>query len=293
MMSDTASTALPEQSPLALVCGGGTLPFAVAKALIRRRRIVLFPIHGWADPGGVAEYRHHWVKFGQFGLFCRTARAEGCRDVTFIGSVIRPSPWQLRPDLKTLRLLPRIMRCFRGGDDHLLSGIASIFEEHGFRVVGVRDLAPQILMPEGLLTRRRPSNRDYADIQKGLSLLKAISAFDVGQATVVHAERVLAVEGAEGTDRMLERIALLRRSGHIKAGNRQGVLVKAAKDGQDLRLDLPSIGPQTVDAAARAGLAGIAVGADKTVLADPCALQRAADAHGLFVLGVGSTMLPQ
>jgi DUF1009 family protein len=263
------------------------LPFAIADAVIKRgRQIVLFAIRGWADAKRVTGYRHHWASVGQFGTFCRVARREGCRDVVFIGAMVRPTIWQIRPDFKTLRLLPRVFGIYRGGDDHLLKGVAAIFEEHGFHLIGAHAVAPEILMPEGALGRERPSERDQADIAKGLALLNASSPFDVGQAVIVADARVLAIEAAEGTDCMLARIAELRRSGRIAVATGRGVLVKAAKRDQDRRLDLPSIGPQTIEGAARAGLAGIAVVAGSTIVAEPQLIGTTADRARLFVLGV-------
>src|SRR5262249_39872602 len=192
-MSQSAA-ASASNDPIAIVCGAGSLPFAVAEAVIKRGRpVVLFPIRGWADPNRVTAYRHHWGDLGQFGFFCRVARSEGCREVVFIGTIRRPALWRIKPDFITLRLLARVWRQYRGGDDFLLSGIGQIFQEHGFRVVGIPEVAPEILMPEGPLGRHRPSGRDEADIEKGLSLLAALSPFDVGQASVVAGQRVLGV----------------------------------------------------------------------------------------------------
>jgi DUF1009 family protein len=145
-------------------------------------------------------------------------------------------------------------------------------------------------MPEGPLGRERPKARDHADIATALALLDATSPFDVGQAVVVADARVLAIEAAEGTDRMLARIAELRQGGRITAATGHGVLVKAAKRGQDRRVDLPSIGPRTVEGAARAGLAGIAVVAGSTVIAEPGLTGAAADRERLFVIGVRDGM---
>jgi UDP-2,3-diacylglucosamine hydrolase len=285
-MSDAGPAHGTDDGPLAVICGGGTLPFAVADAVGKRgRRVVLFAIRGWADPQRVAAYPHHWASFGQFGWFCRAAQREGCRDVVLIGSVVRPAIWKIRPDFKTLRLLPRIVGLLRGGDNRLLKGVAVIFEEHGFRLVGAHEIAPDILMPEGLLGRERPTAGDQADIATALALLEATSPFDVGQAVVVADTRVLAIEAAEGTDRMLARIAELRQGGRI-ADARRGVLVKAAKRGQDRRVDLPSIGPRTVEGAARAGLAGIAVVSGSTIIAEAGLTGAAADRERLFVIGV-------
>jgi len=284
-MTEAVPAKPADDGALAIICGGGTLPFAVADAVTKYgRRVVLFAIRGWADPKRVVDYPHYWAALGQFGAFCRLARREGCQDVVLIGSMMRPAIWQIRPDLKTLRLLPRIFGMFRGGDDYLLKGVAAIFEEHGFRLLGAHAVAPEILMPEGALGRERPTERDNADIAKGLAFLTAASPFDVGQAVVVADARVLAIEAAEGTDSMLERIAQLRQTGRIASG--RGVLVKAAKRNQDRRLDLPSIGPQTVEGAARAGLAGIAVVAGSTVVAEPAQIGAVADRAGLFVLGL-------
>jgi UDP-2,3-diacylglucosamine hydrolase len=286
-MSDAAVDPMAESGPLAIICGAGSLPFAVADAVRKRgRSAVFFAIRGWADPQRILDYPHHWVALGQFDRFTRIARREGCRDVVLIGSLVRPAIWRLRPDLKTLRLLPRILRLFRGGDDHLLSGVAAILEEHGFRLIGAHEVAPEILMPEGALGRQRPNDRDQADIAKGFALLAATSPFDIGQGVVVADGHVLTVEAAEGTDLMLARIVDLRRNGRIAAASGRGVLVKAAKRGQDRRVDLPSIGPRTVEGAARAGLAGIAVAAGSTVVAEPELIATAADRERLFVVGM-------
>jgi len=287
VVAESHAVAMPQEGPLAIICGGGSLPFVVADTVIASgRRVVLFGIRGCADPQRIAAYRHYWAGLGQFGLFCRLARRDGCRDVVFIGSVPRPAPWQLRPDIGTLRLLPRIFRIFAGGDDHLLTGVARIFEEHGFRLIGAHEVAPHILMPLGVLGQRQPGEGDKGDIAKGLGLLRAMSPFDVGQGAVVADGRVLAVEAAEGTDRMLASLADLRAGSRIAAALRRGVLIKAAKLGQDRRVDLPSVGPQTIEGAARAMLAGIAVVAGSAVIAEPERVVAAADREELFVIGV-------
>jgi DUF1009 family protein len=279
------SGAPPEATPLAIVCGGGSLPFAVAEAARRQGRgVVLFALRGWADPDRVATYPHHWVRIGQLGRFCRTARREGCRDVVFIGSIVRPSLWQIWPDLTAMRVMPRAIAMFRGGDDHLMSGVVKVFEELGFRPIGAHEIAPEILVPEGAAGRFQPSAGNLADIALGLDLLHAIGRFDVGQATVVAGGHVLAVEAAEGTDEMLAEVAELRRKGRIRSSG--GVLVKAPKPGQDRRVDLPSIGPKTIAGAARAGLAGIAVIAGEAIIAEPALVTQAADRERMFIVGM-------
>jgi DUF1009 family protein len=276
-----------EQSPLAMICGGGSLPLAVADYVTSRGRpVVLFPLHGAAEGTAVERYPHHWVYIGQIGKFLRLARAAGCRDLVFIGALVRPSIWQVRPDLVGLSFLMRVLAGFRGGDNHLLSTMGKIVEQEGFRLLGAHEVAPEILVPEGVFGRAQPSERDRADIALGLEFLHATSPFDVGQAVVVAGRHVLAVEAAEGTDQLLARIAELRVNGRVRAASGTGVLVKAPKRDQDLRFDMPSIGPRTVEEAARAGLAGIAVVAGSTIVAEPGQLVAAADRANIFVVGV-------
>lgn len=275
-----------QEAPLALICGGGSLPLAVADYVAAHgRKVLLFPLHGAAKSADFERRPHQWLYFGQGGKFVRIARAAGCRDVVFIGSLVRPAFWQIRPDFKVLLLMRRIAAAFRGGDDHLLSGIARLLEAEGFRLLGAHEVAPEILVPEGALGRTQPTERDRADIALGFDYLRSTGGFDVGQAAVVAGKHVLAVEAAEGTDDMLARVAQMRANGRVRAPAGSGVLVKAPKHSQDQRFDLPSIGPQTVDGVARAGLAGIAVVAGSTIIAEPERLIAAADRANIFVIG--------
>lgn len=274
------------QSPLALICGGGSLPLAVADYVAARGRpVLLFPLQGIARPEDYANRPHTWIRIAMFGAFARAARAAGCHELVMIGSLVRPSFWQLRFDLTTLMLLPRIAAAFHGGDDHILSSGVKLIEEQGFRVLGAHEVAPEILVPEGPLSRAQPSERDRADIELGLDYLRATGRFDVGQAVVVSGKHVQAVEAAEGTDGMLNRIAELRASGRVRTPAGSGVLVKAPKLGQDLRFDMPSIGPRTVEGVVHAGLAGIAVVAGSTVVAESEQLIAAADRANIFEIG--------
>lgn len=277
--------------PVAIICGGGTFPFTVADALIRNgRQVVLFALRDWADPERVKNYPHHWAHVVQLGRFLRLARREGCRDVIFIGTLVRPSLRQLiNFDLATLRVIPRAIRHFHGGDDHLLTGMAKMLEDHGFRLLGAHEVAPEILVAEGKLGQFGPSERDVADIQYGLEVLRTIGPLDIGQAVVVANRHVIAVEAAEGTDQMVARVAELRRTKRFRAPLGTGVLIKAPKPGQDRRFDLPSIGPRTIEGVVDAGLAGIAVIAGGTIVAEPQIVVQKADQARVFVAGFGET----
>lgn len=281
------AVAATQDGPLALICGGGSLPLAVADFVAASgRRVVLFPLRGAAEGTPVERHRHHWLYIGQIGKFLRLVRAEGCRDVVFIGALVRPSIWQVHPDLKGLAVLRRVLAAFRGGDNHLLSSMGKLLESEGLRLLGAHEVAPQILMPEGALGRVPMTDRDRADVALALDYLHVTGPFDVGQAVIVADRHVLAVEAAEGTDGMLARMAEMRANGRVRAARGIGVLVKAPKPNQDRRFDLPSIGPKTVEGAVKAGLAGIVVVAGETIVAEPAEMTAAADNADVFVVGV-------
>lgn len=274
-------------SPVGVVAAGGAMPFAVADSL-RARGIepVLFALRGVCDPRRVERFRHHWISIGQLGRATRLFRAEGCRDLVFIGSLVRPALSEIRLDWATLRVLGQVWAAFRGGDDHLLSGIGRLLERDGFRMVGIKDVAPELLVPEGCLTRTAPDAAANADIAKAREVLRALGGFDIGQGVIVIDGHPVGIEDIEGTDGLLARMARLRGEGRIRSAAGRGVLVKAPKSTQDLRFDLPTIGPRTAEAAASAGLAGIAVIAGNTLAAEPQAMIEAADAGRLFIVGL-------
>src|SRR5258706_9360038 len=281
--------ALDISSPIGLIAAGGVMPLAVAESLTARGiNPVLFALRDTCDPVRVERFRHHWISIGQLGKATRLFRAENCRDLVFIGTLVRPALSEVRLDWGTLRVIGRVWAAFRGGDDHLLSGIGRILEQDGFRMVGIKDVAPDLLMPEGCLTLKAPDEKAAADIARGRELLRALSPFDIGQATVVIDGHVVGVEDIEGTDGLLARVARLRAEGRIRTRTARGVLVKAPKSGQDLRFDLPTMGPRTVEGAAAAKLAGIAIVAGNTIVVEPQAVIEAADAAGLFVTGLSA-----
>ncbi len=276
-------------SAVGVIAGAGSLPFAAAAALKARGvKPVLFAIRGFCDPAPLSAYAHHWVALGQFGRLTRLLRAENCRDVVFIGALVRPALSEIRLDFGTLRVIPRIASALRGGDDHLLSGIARIIEDSGFRLLGIQDVAPDVLMPEGQLGRTAPDPQAEADIEKGLAALRAMGPFDIGQGLVVIDGHIVSVEDIEGTDGLLARVAQLRAQGRIRAKPGRGVLVKAPKAGQDMRFDLPTLGPRTIEGAISAGLHGVAITAGRAIVAEPQRVVEVADKAGMFVVGVAA-----
>lgn len=263
---------------LGILAGSGALPRAVAEACAGRGMAVFVVDLGGAAEGWIADFPHERVALGQVGRLLALLSREGCDAVTMAGGLARPSFAALRFDRKGLALLPRLARLFREGDDGLLSGVADLFEEHGFPVLGADTFLPRAVAPAGTLVGTVP---DTGEIGRGRAILDALAPFDIGQAVVVAQGRCLAVEAAEGTGAMLARVAALR----AETGETGGVLVKMPKRGQDARIDRPAIGPDTVRAAAAAGLHGIAVEAGGVFLLDDARLRRSAAEAGIFLHG--------
>ena len=248
-------------APLAIVCGSGGLPLEAAREVRNSgREAFLVGLVGSA-PREIEAYPHLWVRLGEVGKLIAALRARNVQEMAFLGAVARPDLADLLPDWGAIVRAGEIAKLFRGGDDMLLRGVAQLFEGEGFRILGPREYAPGLLAPKGEIVGSPPDDEARADIAFGARLLEAMSPFDIGQGVVVSAGRALAVEAAEGTDRMLERVAELRAGGRVRLKGRAGVFVKAAKRGQDVRLDLPAVGPATIAAARRAQLLGLAIAA--------------------------------
>ncbi|MEW6124494.1 MAG: UDP-2,3-diacylglucosamine diphosphatase LpxI [Pseudomonadota bacterium] len=278
--------------PLAIVAGGGAFPAAVADAVrAQGREVVLFLIQGFAD-AALERYPHSWFRLGSLGSVAARAKALGVREIVMVGTLTRPRVRDLGMDWTMLRLLPRIAKLFRGGDNHLLSGVLGLVAEQGFRLVGAHEVAPALLLPEGRLGAVLPRGQDEADVALGLKVIRTLGPFDVGQGVIVVDGFVAAVEAAEGTDAVLARYGQMRENGRLRFAAGKGVLVKAPKPDQDRRVDLPSLGPATVIGAAKAGLAGIAFEAGGVIVPDCAELVRTADELGLFVLGAPAEARP-
>lgn len=273
------------EGPLGIIAGQGPLPCVLAEAAAARG----LPLHIVAIRGEAREeierFPHTWVKWGELGKLFRTLDQNGCGDLVIIGGVNRPDFSKFKLDAGAIKALPFILSLGKGGDDHVLSRIVRYFEQKGYRVHGAGDVAPELLADEGVLGAKAPSAEDRADMKLAFGVVEALGRFDIGQAAVVAAGHVLAVEAAEGTDAMLRRCAELRETGRNPRRAPVGVLVKAPKPGQEERIDLPTVGPETVRKAAAAGLAGIAVAAGRVLIAERDLTTEAANTLGLFLIG--------
>jgi hypothetical protein len=271
---------------LGIIAGGGSMPLCVAQAAASAGRpIHIFGISGTAD-STIEAFPHNWINFGHIGKILSVSRAKNIHEMVIVGSVRRPAFRDIRLDFGALVNLPSLLGWTVGGDNSVLAGIIGFFESKGFTVVGAHEIAPELLAGQEIFTRRKPGKKDKADIAVGLNVVNALGALDVGQAAVVAHQYVLAVEAAEGTDQMLDRCKSLNKRGENSKGKRAGVLVKCAKPGQERRIDLPTVGPDTVRAAAEAGLAGIAIAANDVLIVNREEFIHSANKAGLFVVGV-------
>jgi DUF1009 family protein len=279
-------TATVPAGPVAIVAGSGELPLLLADHLARAGR------------------EHRILAYRGFASRALRGRADAVIDlldvkgavtwldrwrpaaVTLAGGVRRPNVAAVTNAFSYLRNREEVAQVAQRGDDNLLRGAISLLEEKGHLLVGVLDLAPELLAQAGPHGAVLPGGDDLESVALGMRLLHELSAYDIGQSAILSGQRVVAIEGPEGTDRMIARAARLERGLNLRRLPRAGVLVKGPKRGQDLRVDLPAIGPRTVVNAAKAGLRGIAVTSGLTLVLNRRDTVRLADKLGLFVVGL-------
>ena len=267
---------------LGILAGRGALPGQIVRACQSvGREIFVIAFNGETDPSTVAAgVRHEWVDLPTVGRTIRLLKEADVVELVMIGPVGRPEFSKLKPDWHGAKLLPRVIKAARKGDDAIMKVVIEDLEQHGFTILGAQDILSNLGAPLGVIGVHKPNTGDRTDITRGMDVVAQLGVMDIGQAAVVRDGYVLAVEAAEGTD------AMLRRCREFRGERLGGVLVKRPKPGQDRRVDLPTIGVSTVEGASDAGLKGIAVAAGGSLIVDREAVAAAADAAGIFVCGV-------
>ena len=285
----TPDSATHPNRKIAVIAGSGTLPAAVIETLrLNGRDPLVVLVEGEADSArAVAGDNVIQFQLEDAGALVGRLRKAGVSELVLAGGIMRrPRIGQFRWSLGLLKMLAQTIKALRSGDDGLLSAVISHFSQNGIQVLGAHEVVPDLLARHGTMTARGPTPSEMADIEAGLRAARTLGALDIGQAAISVGGRVVALEGIEGTDGLLDRMVALRSHPRI-AEVRGGVLVKCMKPAQDRRADLPAIGPRTVADAHRAGLTGIAVEAGKSfVLGDQETIAEA-DRLGLFIHGFG------
>ncbi len=275
--------------PVAIVAGGGAFPLELADAAAAAGRAVrIVALRGFADR---ALKRHGavWADMLDPSRVLALLKDQHPACVVLAGAVTRPGPFAISSVFAAYRNRDELGRILSAGDDRLLRGVVGLIEEAGFTVVGPHEIAPSLLAGPGVIGRRALSDDNRADAATGFALLAATGRFDVGQAVVVSGGRVLAVEGPEGTDAMLDRVASMQRWRRVRLDGSGGVLVKAPKPGQDWRIDLPAVGPRTIRKMASAGLTGLALRAEGVFTIARAEMTAAADKAGIAIEALAET----
>jgi DUF1009 family protein len=274
---------------LGIIAGGGELPLAIAEsARSAGRDVFVLALSGAED--ALSEFPRENSGIGELGKSLSLLKQHGCEEVTFAGRVARPEWSELKLDARGALALPKVAAAALRGDDALMRAMLAIFEKEGFRVIGTAEAAPNLIADAGIYGKYKPDAQALADIAKAREVVRALGQLDIGQAAAVADGLVLAVEAAEGTDAMLERLTNLPNNLRGTSRKRRGVLVKAPKPAQERRVDLPVIGLRTIELASAGGLAGVAVEAGAALLMRKAKLVEEADRAGLFVMAFEPAM---
>ncbi|MEM6588595.1 MAG: UDP-2,3-diacylglucosamine diphosphatase LpxI [Pseudomonadota bacterium] len=260
---------------LAIIACGGALPVLIQQA---HPNAMVITLEGMESDLDTISNPH---KLEEIGVLFTSMQVAGVTEVIFAGSLSRPKLNPMLFDGEMQAIAPRLVQAMALGDDGLLRTVIEIFEEQGFRVLGVGDLMPQLVAGTDLALGVEPSDQDEADVSRAVNILRGISALDIGQGCAVAGGQCLGIETVQGTDALLRFVA--ETPEHYREGGRGGVYVKAAKTDQDLRMDMPAIGPATAEAVAQAGLSGMVVEADRVLILDRFATLQAAKEAGIFL----------
>jgi hypothetical protein len=266
------------QDPLGLIAGNGRLPLYVARAARKRGLRVVAIAHRGETLPEIAEAADEvtWVPVGALGRIARALREAGVRRAVMAGGLNKPRHLRdLRPDLAALQVLASARS---GNDDALLRGVAEYFESQGIEVLDAAPLVPELYAPEGPMARRKPDARERADLAQGWRVAKALGDLDVGQTVAVKSGATVAVEAVEGTDEVIRRAGKLAGPGVV--------IVKVLKPGQDVRFDVPTVGPETIRVMGEAGATALAVEAERTLLVEREEIVALANKNRIAVVGV-------
>ena len=270
-----------EKRKLGIIAGGGSLPHLLIEHC-KQNDIPYFALAvcGNADQSFFDQsVKHAWIRIGQAGTGFKIFKDEQVQDVVMIGTIHRPSLADLVPDLRTTAFFAKIgLKSL--GDDGILRALVKEIEKDHFKVIGIHEVMPDLLLKSGTLTKTKPDKQALSDIKRGVEVALELGKLDIGQSVVVQQGLVLGVEGIEGTDELIRRCGTYRRKGD------GGVLIKLRKIQQEMRADLPTIGLQTIENAHLSGLKGLAVHAGNALIVDEKEVVKLANKYKMFLIGI-------
>jgi len=269
-----------ENRKLGMIAGGGMMPVEIIRHCnATGREIFVVGLETFAKEEEIKDAPHTFARIGEAGKMLKAFKENNVYEVVLAGGIKRPSFKEMIPDWEGVKIVTKLA-VKKMSDDKLFRAVMDEINSRGFKVVGIEEVVPEMMFSEGVYGKVKPSKDDMDDIQRGITVAKALGAVDVGQAVVVQEGMVLAVEAIEGTDMMLSRAATVKKEG------KKPVMVKVLKPGQDMRVDLPAMGLQTVEQLKKYGIGGMAVEAGGILLIEREEVIKVADREGIFIIGV-------
>ena len=258
-----------------LIAGQGDLPFLMADALRSQgRECFVLAIKGDTKPELVENLPHEWIEMAEIARTMEIFREHGVSDIVMAGKLSRPPIKALKPPALAAKILKRLGTAFFKGDDALFKAIVSIFEEEGFAILGADEVLKDLLTPKATLTQTQPA--DMMQVEHAAEAARNLGARDLGQAIIWQKGTLLAEETVDGTD------VLITQTGKADGA----ILAKMKKPNQERRVDLPTIGPDTIKALAEYGYAGVVLEAEHSLILHREEVIELADRSGLFVVGI-------
>jgi len=267
---------------LGLIVGESSLPNYVINKLLKKN--IEFLILDLTKSNIYKRYKNSYsLKITELGKAISILKKNNCKNVIFIGKVERPDISLLKFDTKALFYLPRLFSAFKKGDGNILKEIIKIFKENKLNVVNSMKFTPELIFKDKSINKLKINNADKSSISKGVKIIKSLSKFDIGQSVVINNGYVLAIEGPEGTDETIKRSFHLSKKYKLK---NKSILIKFPKANQDLRIDLPTIGFDTIKNCIKANIKGIAVKRSQNIILDKDKIINLAKKNNFFIISI-------
>ncbi|MEM7617562.1 MAG: UDP-2,3-diacylglucosamine diphosphatase LpxI [Pseudomonadota bacterium] len=267
---------------IGIIAGGGNFPKEIIE-LCHKNKIDLFVIafEGETDSAILENIEHEWVELGKIGKWIKILKKQKITDILLAGNIKRPSITNFKIDFQGAKLLTKIIGSKKQGDNSLFTKIISFLEDNGFNILNIMEHFPSLFVESGVLTDSKPDNRALDDIDIGKNVIKSLSQSDVGQSVIVQRGMVIGIEAVEGTDQLIKRCGDLQDE-----GSKAGILVKMRKIQQDNRIDLPTIGINTIENCYKNNIRGLALETGSVVIINKDVVINRANQLGMFITGV-------